>query len=174
MRAQLSILAASLLLAGSAVIAQQPAAAGRGAAPPAPPAPAPGSPATVKTNVELMEVLKKNISAATNGEMTDSPVSNTDQYRINVVHRVKAAGAIAHAGNTELHYIISGAATVVTGGTIVRPPAGSTTLASIQNGETRHVTKGDVIIVPEGSAHWYKDVEGEVTYLEVRWVAPKK
>ena len=67
-----------------------------------------------------------------------------------------------------------GAATVVTGGTIVRPPAGSTTLASIQNGETRHVTKGDVIIVPEGSAHWYKDVEGEVTDPEVRWVAPRK
>jgi quercetin dioxygenase-like cupin family protein len=36
------------------------------------------------------------------------------------------------------------------------------------------VTKGDVIIVPENSAHWYKDIEGQITYLEVRWVAPKQ
>jgi len=30
-----------------------------------------------------------------------------------------------------------------------------------------------VIIVPAGSAHWYNAVEGTITYLEVRFVAPK-
>ena len=119
-----------------------------------------------------MDILKKNMSPT--GEMTTSAVSNTDQYRINVVHRSKPAGAIAHPGNTELHYIIEGSATVVTGGTIKRPAAGSTELASIEGGVTKHVTKGDVVIVPENSAHWYKDIEGQITYLEVRWLAPAK
>ena len=171
------------MLAASVVIhAQQPAtggARGRGAAAagqepaaPATPAPPPGSAGTYKSGAELMDILKKNMS--TTGQMTTSAVSNTDQYRINVVHRVKPAGAIAHAGNTELHYIIEGSGTVVTGGTIVRPPAGSTALASIEGGVTKHVTKGDVVIVPEGSAHWYKDIEGQITYLEVRWLAPVK
>lgn len=160
------------------LIAQQPAAGrGRGAdgqapAAPAPPAPPAGSAGTFKAGADLMDVLKKNMSAT--GEMTTSAVSNTDQYRVNIVHRVKPAGAIAHAGNTELHYIIEGSGTVVTGGTIVRPPAGSTALASIDGGVTKHVTKGDVVIVPENSAHWYKDIEGQITYLEVRWLAPKK
>ena len=109
-------------------------------------------------------------AAKANGGMTSSAVSNTDQYRVNVVHREAPAGALAHAGNTEMHYILEGAATVVLGGTVVRGAAGAP--ATIQGGETRQVKKGDVIIVPAGSGHWYKEVTNPVTYLEVRWVAP--
>src|SRR5262245_12140168 len=174
MRTNFILLLGSMLVVGSIVTAQQPAAGGRGrgAAEPAPPAPPAGSAGTYKTGAELMEVLKKNMSPT--GEMTTSAVSNTDQYRINVVHRTKPAGAIAHAGNTELHYIIEGSGTVVTGGTIKRPAAGSNAPASIEGGVTKHVTKGDVVIIPENSAHWYKEIEGQITYLEVRWLAPAK
>ena len=35
------------------------------------------------------------------------------------------------------------------------------------------MVKGDVIIVPPNTPHWYQDVEGTITYLEVRFVAPK-
>ena len=71
-------------------IAQQPTGRGRGPgsvpeAPPAPPAPPAGSAGTYKSGAELMEILKKNMSPT--GEMTTSAVSNTDQYRINIVHR---------------------------------------------------------------------------------------
>lgn len=138
---------------------------------PAAPAPAPGSAAIFKANGDLQAALKKAI-AATN-DMAASPIALTDQYRVNIVHRPKANGAIAHPGNTELHYIIEGSGTVVTGGKIVRPagaPAGS---ARIEGGETHKVAKGDVIIVPAGSAHMYSEVNGEITYLEVRFVAPK-
>ena len=148
---------------GSGLLAQAPA-------PPAPPAPAPGSPATYKSAKELADVLKA--VAANPGGMTSSAVSNTDQYRINVVHRDKPAGALAHAGNTELHYIIDGSATVVTGGTIVRGATPAT--ATIANGVTQKVGKGDVVIVPANSPHWYSVVDGSVTYLEVRWLAPVK
>jgi mannose-6-phosphate isomerase-like protein (cupin superfamily) len=175
MRTKFILLLGSIVALGSMVIAQQPAAGGRGrGAQPeaAPPAPAAGSAGTYKSGAELMEILKKNMSPT--GEMTTSAVSNTDQYRINVVHRSKPAGAIAHPGNTELHYIIEGSATVVTGGTIKRPAAGSNEVASIEGGVTKHVTKGDVVIIPENSAHWYKEIDGQITYLEVRWLAPKK
>ena len=46
--------------------------------------------------------------------------------------------------------------------------------ATIDNGVARHVTKGDVVIVPANTPHWYKEVEGGITYLEVRWLAPVK
>lgn len=138
--------------------------------PAAPPAPAPGSPATYKSAKELADVLKA--VAANPGGMTSSAVSNTDQYRINVVHRVKPAGALAHAGNTELHYIVDGAATVVTGGKIVRGATAAE--ATITGGVTQRVAKGDVVVVPANSPHWYSAVEGSVTYLEVRWLAPVK
>jgi mannose-6-phosphate isomerase-like protein (cupin superfamily) len=165
-----------LLVQGSSAQAPAPAAQGRGAgrgaaAPPTPPAPPPGSPGIYKFETDLMEVLKK--STAANPDMSTSAVSNTDQWRVNVVRRGKGAGAIQHAGNSELHYIIEGGATVVTGGTIVRPTT-SGAVAEIQGGVSHHVSKGDVVIIPENSPHWYKDVDGSVTYLEVRFVAPKK
>lgn len=133
-------------------------------APPA--APAPGSAATYKPGEELLTALQK---AGDRGGMTTCAVSNTDQYRINLVRRVTPAAALAHAGNTEVHYITEGAGTLVTGGTILRPSGGG---ATIQNGETRRVVKGDVILIPADTPHWYKDVEGSITYLEVRFVAP--
>src|SRR5215468_723627 len=83
------------------------------------PAPPPGSAGIYKSNAELMAVLKKATDASP--AMSTSPVAINDQYRINIVRRGKGAGAIAHAGNTELHYIVDGSATFVAGGTIVRP-----------------------------------------------------
>jgi mannose-6-phosphate isomerase-like protein (cupin superfamily) len=139
------------------------------APPAAPPPPPPGSPGTFKSAAELAEVLKK--ASPTAAGMTTSAVSNTDQYRINLVHRSKPAGALAHAGNTELHYIVEGSGTVVTGGNIVRSEGAG---ATIQGGETRRVAKGDVIVIPANSPHWYSAVDSEITYLEVRWLAPAK
>jgi len=136
---------------------------------PAAPAPPPGSAAIYKTAAELTAVLEK--ATAATPDMSASAVAITDQYRINIVRRGKGAGAIAHAGNTELHYIIEGSATVITGGKIVRGGDGKP--ATIADGVTQHVTKGDVIIVPAGSPHWYSQVDGAITYLEVRWLAPK-
>jgi hypothetical protein len=86
---------------------------------------APGSAGIYKSDAELTAALKKAIAAA-NGNQSTSPIANTDQYRINIVHREKAAGALAHEGNTELHYIIEGTGVVVTGGTIDRGTAAST------------------------------------------------
>ena len=100
--------------------------------------------------------------------MQTAVVSNTDQYRINVIRRAQGATPLTHAGNTELHYIIEGSATVVTGGNVVRDSNGAT----VEGGVSRRVSKGDVILVPADTPHWYKDVDGSVTYLEVRFVVP--
>jgi mannose-6-phosphate isomerase-like protein (cupin superfamily) len=148
----------------------------RGAAPAAQaeaatPAPPPGAAGIFKANTDLQAALKKAIAAS--NDMAASPIALTDQYRVNIVHRPKANGAIAHPGNTELHYIIEGSGTVVTGGKIVRKPGAPAGSATIEGGETHKVTKGDVVIVPAGSAHMYSEVNGEITYLEVRFLAPK-
>lgn len=165
MKSMMTMLAV-LLFAGNA-FAQAP----RPAAEPAPPAPAPGSAGIFKAGDDLQAVLKAAI-AKTN-DMASSPIAANDQYRVNIVHRPKANGAIAHPGNTELHYIIAGTGAVTTGGKIVRKPGAPASEATIEGGETHDVKPGDVIIVPAGSAHMYSKVNGEVTYLEVRFVAPK-
>jgi len=134
-----------------------------------PPAPAPGSPAIFKSAMDLAAVLNK--ATANAGGMSSSNVTTTDQYRVSLVKRDKSAGALAHPGNTELLYIVEGAGTVITGGTIV--PAANGKPASIANGVSQKIVKGDVVIVPAGSAHWFAEVDSPITYLEVRWLAPK-
>jgi mannose-6-phosphate isomerase-like protein (cupin superfamily) len=161
------------VVSGVTIAAQQPARPAATRAPrPAPPAPAPGTAGSYRSGDDPIAVLQKSI-ASTAPEMATSAVANTDQYRVNLVHREKAAGAIAHPGNTELHYVVEGSGTIVTGGTIVRPAAGSGGTATIENGETRQMKKGDIIIIPANTPHWYKEVDGAITYLEVRFVAPK-
>lgn len=157
-----SILGALILMMGCAA-----AAAAQTAAPP--PAPAPGSPGIFKSGADLAAVLQKAATSA--GGTSSSSIALNDQYRVSLVHRDKAAGALAHPGNTELLYITEGSGVMVTGGTIVAAAAG--TPASIANGVTQHFVKGEVIIVPSGSPHWFSIIEAPVTYLEVRFVAPK-
>jgi mannose-6-phosphate isomerase-like protein (cupin superfamily) len=124
--------------------------------------------AVYKSADELMAVLAKNAQAKS--DQATSPIDNSDHYRINVVRRGNAGIAMAHATGaakgSEVHYIIDGAATVVTGGALVRSSGGP---ATIEGGQTRRVAKGDVIFIPAGTPHWYKSVEGSVTYLEVRF-----
>ena len=124
-----------------------------------------------KSQAELFGALK---AGAATPDMQTSEVSNSDRHRINIVRRTKAAGAVAHEGFAELHHIVDGSGTLVTGGTIVRPTSTSSGRAgagaTIQNGVSRHVMKGDVILIAPGMPHWYKDLDGgTITYLEVRW-----
>jgi mannose-6-phosphate isomerase-like protein (cupin superfamily) len=141
------------------------------------PAAADGPPAaTYKTEAELLGALT---AGSATPDMLTSAVSIADRHRINVVSRTKGAGAIAHDGFAELHHIIEGSATLVTGGTIVRPatargagPAtarGAAGAATIESGVRKRVSKGDVILIPAGLPHWYTDLDGKITYLEVRW-----
>jgi uncharacterized protein YjlB len=128
-------------------------------------------PAVYKSSAELMAALAK--SGETRADQATSPIANEDHYRVNIVKRGSPGIAMAHATGpakgTEVHYIIDGAATVVTGGSLVRPPGANAASAKIEGGQSRHVTKGDVIVIPAGTPHWYKEVEGSVTYLEVRF-----
>jgi mannose-6-phosphate isomerase-like protein (cupin superfamily) len=99
-----------------------------------------------------------------------STITTTDQYRINLITRTEPAGAIVHVPGTELHFITEGAATLVTGGIVVRPAEGAP--GTIEGGVAQRVTKGDAVLIPEGTPHQYTAVEGAVTYLEVRFNVP--
>jgi mannose-6-phosphate isomerase-like protein (cupin superfamily) len=134
-----------------------------------PPAPAPGSSAIFKSAADLAEVLRN--AKVNPGGMSSSNVTTTDQYRVSIVKREKAAGALAHPGNTELLYILEGEGNLVTGGTLVAAADGKP--AMVADGIHQRFRAGDVFIVPAGSPHWFSVVTTPVTYLEVRWVAPK-
>ena len=132
------------------------------------PAPAPAS-ATFKSNADLMKVLADKGSAAGAPDSFSAPVVAGDHYQINLVRRTKGASALAHDVGTEIHSVVDGSATFVTGGTIVRPAGGGRGGGTVSNGESRHVSAGDIVLIPPRTPHWYQTVDGTVTYLEIRF-----
>ena len=126
------------------------------------------APAAYLSDAEVLAQLQ--LAAKASPEMMVARMVNTESHRVNVVKRTVPQGANAHDVGTEVHYIIEGTATLVTGGTIVRPAAGTpAALASIRGGETRTVRKGDIVLVPVNTPHWYSRIDQPLTYLEVRF-----
>jgi quercetin dioxygenase-like cupin family protein len=87
---------------------------------------------------------------------------------------------ILHDDTAEGYVVISGNATLITGGTIVngRRSAPESEVTTILNGPscsgtmvgytTRNIKTGDIIIIPEGVPHGFSAVPDHVTYLSIR------
>ena len=90
-------------------------------------------------------------------------------------------GAINHTQLTEIYYVISGTATLLTGGTVtnVRPIAADTDIVKVAVGpsnqavfeaaaQRRRIGPGDVVIIPAGVYHGFDEVVGNIDYLAFR------
>lgn len=137
------------------------------------------------------DTIRATLSRAPAQSVSDQQIRVVDvgsyNVGVGVVHRPAISqGAIEHSRITEIYHVISGAGTLVTGGTLVdaAPVAAtsqvvtvlngpSTRGSAIQEGESRRIQAGDVIIIPPNTPHWFSNVEGEIVYLVVR-VDPEK
>jgi mannose-6-phosphate isomerase-like protein (cupin superfamily) len=133
---------------------------------PAPPAvAAPGTPGASVSGLALAEQLKAATAKAADPAVAE--VSVTDQYALHEVRRLKAGPAAVHPGWSEVHFILDGSATLVTGGKMVPGPSGGNT---IEGGVSHLLKKGDVFIIPANTPHMYSQVDGSVTYFETRFI----
>ena len=101
-----------------------------------------------------------------------SRTSSIGTYNVSTHSResVKAAckpEGCGHTGYTAVVYVVSGAATMVVGGTVEASAPDKFGGQSIQGGESHRISKGDVFIMPPDTIHWYKDVEAPFRYIEV-------
>lgn len=132
--------------------------------------------------------IKANLNAAPNSATNPLPnirVVDAGGYNIAVgaIHRPQTPPGVAavHFKVTEIYHVTDGAATLVTGGTMLnaktRPPdAISVRLedgpgasgTSIQGGVARKIKAGDVVVIPAGVPHWFSEIEGSITYVVVR------
>jgi len=99
------------------------------------------------------------------------PIAGTSDYTVATAHRGEAGKVEVHDKETDVIYITDGAATFITGGTMVggkMTKAGQWLGTDIQGGETRQLAKGDVVVIPAGTPHWFKEVPQGVSYLVVK------
>ncbi len=92
----------------------------------------------------------------------------------------KGPTGIFHDDTAESYVVISGSATLITGGTIAngRRSAPDSEVTTILNGPScsgtmvgytsREIKTGDIIVIPEGVPHGFSAVPDHVTYLSIR------
>jgi quercetin dioxygenase-like cupin family protein len=101
-----------------------------------------------------------------------SRTSAKGTYNVDVHSResVKAAckpEGCSHKDYTAVVYVVSGAATLVVGGTAKTAAPDKFGGQLIQGGESHRLGKGDVFIMPPDTIHWYKNVDAPFRYIEV-------
>ncbi len=97
-------------------------------------------------------------------------VFTLDPYSVGVEQRQPVAqGAASHADRAELFYVIDGAGTMLTGGTITDGKvSGTNTQGTTINGGTRiEFAKGDFIMVPSGVPHQFVDLKSAVQVMSM-------
>jgi mannose-6-phosphate isomerase-like protein (cupin superfamily) len=145
------------------------------------------------SNTEIQAMVQKTAATKVSDQQI-RVVSINNEYNVGVgvVHRARVepggpGNGIEHSQITEIYHVISGNATLVTGGTIENPkessPEGpvvkvlngpSTAGGAIQGGFSRKVSAGDVVVIPPNTPHWFSEIStDQIVYLVVR-VDPHK
>ena len=139
--------------------------------------------ATHVTGAEIANLLKQMPSGSVSDQQLRMVDAGGYQVGVGAVSRPQSATqtGIEHDKLTEVYYVLEGAGTLVTGGTLLNAkpvPAtsaiykeltGPSSIGSnIQGGESRQIAAGDVVIIPAMVPHWFSDVQGAIKYLVVR------
>ena len=126
---------------------------------------------TVFDHLKLDASFAKAISSG-GSNLLWSHTSGNETYNVETHSRESVNAACkpegcSHTGYTAVVFVVSGAATMVVGGTAKTTAPDRFGGQSIQGGESRRINKGDVFIMPPDTIHWYKNVEAPFRYIEV-------
>ena len=104
------------------------------------------------------------------------PLLETEAYKVHASRREAPGLAEIHVRDTDIIYVLDGAATIVTGGDAV----GTKTVAAdelrgstITGGLVRRLEKGDVFVIPNGVPHQFTSITGPFLYFVVKVTAPR-
>ena len=95
-------------------------------------------------------------------------------FKVDAGRRTAPGVAEVHATDTDVIYVVEGAATVITGGSVSEPKTtapGEIRGRAIDGGEARRISRGDVLVIPAGTPHWFKEVDGPLLYYVVKSTA---
>jgi len=98
-------------------------------------------------------------------------LASVPDARISVLRRTGPGRSEIHENETDIFYVVDGAATFITGGTLVDPEEtgpGQIRGSAIEGGEVHDLVEGDIIAIPAGTPHWFSEVPESVNYLTVK------
>ncbi len=99
---------------------------------------------------------------------------STPEYKVNASRRDSAGQAEIHLQDTDIFYVLSGSASLVTGGEIVDAKTiepDEIRGTSIKGGVAQEIHPGDVISIARGVPHWFRAVNSPLEYYVVKTTA---
>ncbi len=156
------VLGTMLILISPAALAQQPAASN--------PAPAARLFAASADVTEMIAKAKRERKPDQPNFV--QPIVQLAPYNANLEYRAAGVNAPAsvHEREAEMFFVIDGAGTLVTGGSLRderRTNAENLTGSGVEGGTPRRMAKGDWIMVPEKTAHWFTQIEGALVLMSI-------
>jgi mannose-6-phosphate isomerase-like protein (cupin superfamily) len=124
--------------------------------------------APVKAQSAATQIDHARVDAAFAKEM---PLLETNNFKIHASRRETPGLAEIHTRDTDIVYVLEGAAPLVTGGKALQSKTiapGEIRGKAIEGGEVRHIVKGDVVVIPNGVPHWFTTVDGPLLYYVVK------
>jgi mannose-6-phosphate isomerase-like protein (cupin superfamily) len=83
------------------------------------------------------------------------------KYNVNIRRITDAETGLVHPITADLWVVLEGGGTLTTGGVLEK--------GKILGGQTRPIKMGDVVYIPSGLPHGVSGVNGNITWLNVRW-----
>jgi mannose-6-phosphate isomerase-like protein (cupin superfamily) len=128
---------------------------------------------TFLNDAQLLQALRSARSETGDASgMYAVPLPSESKSVVWGIRRTKPTAAEIHEAFDDVWYVLEGAGTLVTGGTVVDATTaspGEIRGPSVKGGETRRVQKGDFVYIPAGTPHWISAVDGpELLYTVVK------
>jgi len=128
-------------------------------------------PVTLLSGAELLRAIQTAPQEAGQPGTHSVRLSAPSDQPVIGLRRTAPGKSELHAKFADVWYVLKGAGTVVTGGSIVGgvdTQPGEIRGASIEGGSSKRIQAGDFGVVPAGVPHWISAVEGELLYLVVK------
>ena len=131
----------------------------------------PRLPITYTSIAEIEATLDEQGEAGGGGASVN--ISDPGEFAPEVMVRRRFAtqgnNASVHPERDEIYQVIAGGGTFMTGGTVADP---NDRTAGIRGGVERRIGAGDVVVIPAGTLHWFSQIDGSITYMNIRLYAP--
>lgn len=138
--------------------------------------PQPAAPRTLVSAADVAALIAKAQSERTNNQpLIAQSMMQFAPYNVSLEYRPGVGVAAVHQIDAELFYVVEGAATLVTGGTLVdgtHTNAENMTGSRVDGGVSRKVSKGDFVIVPEGVPHWFSAIDSTLVVMSLHLPRP--
>ena len=129
----------------------------------------PQLPATYTSIAEIEAALDEQGESGGGSIQISEPDDFAPEVRVRRRFPSQPNDASVHPDRDEIYQVIDGSGTLMTGGIRVDP---EDRFSGTRGGEARQIGVDDFVVIPAGTLHWFSQINGSITYVNIRLARP--